>query len=775
MDETKHADAYATGSLIGRPVERIEDLRLLRGQGVYVDDLTRAGVLHAAILRSPVAHGLIRSIDVAKALARPGVHAVLTAKDIAAALNGPVPTIPLRQESLPQLEPFEQPVIADRKVRYVGEPLAVVVADDAALAEDALEAIEFDIEPLPVVADRAAAARNESLLFEGAGTNCALTLNAARGDADAAFAAAPYTRRERLRVHRHTAVPMETRGLLAEWDATRGKLTLSGACKVPYPNRRILAARLGLDVDSVELVECDVGGSFGVRGEFYPEDFLIPFAARRLCRPVKWVEDRREHLIATNHARDAECDIEIACDRDGHVLALRGHARTDVGAYLRTNGVTPSRNLAQVLPGPYRVPHVHLEVSLMLTNKTPVGTYRGPGRFETDFFRERIFDMAAADLGIDRVEFRRRNLVSESEIPYVLPTVQPYNSGTSTDSGNYQVTLERCLQEFDWAGKAHLNGTLVGERYHGLAIGCYIEGGASPPKESARLVLETDGTVSVHVGSSAVGQGLETVLTQIAADALGMPMASIRGVSHGSTTGVKEGYGSYSSRSTVMGGSAILNTATVLLARIREAAAARFGCAPEEIEIIAGREVRGPLGKSVTLAELVTVPLTAEGSFSSGNRTYSYGAHAAHVAVNPRTGHVALVDYVAVEDVGRIINPHTLHGQALGAIVQGLGGVFLEHLQYSEEGQLLTGSLADYLLPTASDFPNIRVIALELYPSPHNPLGAKGAGEGGIISVGGVIANAVGAALRSLGVQPRELPLSPPRIWKLIQDAREIR
>ena len=312
---------------------------------------------------------------------------------------------------------------------------------------------------------------------------------------------------------------------------------------------------------------------------------------------------------------------------------------------------------------------------------------------------------------------------------------------------------------------------MIDGRYHGIGIGCYIEGGASGPREGARLVLETDGTVSVYTGSSAVGQGLETVFTQIAADALGLPMTSIRGVFHGSTTGVKEGFGSYSSRSVVMGGSALLDGAQKLLYRMRETAAAHFGCAPGDIEITAN-EVVGPERKTLTFAELTREqgPLSAEGTFSSDKRTYSYGAHAAHVAVDPKTGHVEVIDYVGVEDVGRIINPHTLHGQALGAIVQGLGGVFLEHLVYSEEGQLLSGSLADYLMPTAMDFPNVRVVALENYPSPNNPLGAKGAGEGGIIPVGGVIANAVAAALRLLGVQPRELPLSPPRVWQLIQE-----
>lgn len=766
-------DTPKQGAAIGRAVERVEDLRLLLGRGCYVDDVELPGMLHAAVLRSPVAHGTIRAIDVSRAVAMPGVRAAYIAADIMAALNGSLPTIPLRQDPLPQLAPYGQPVIAHGKVRYAGEPLVMVIADGAALAEDALEAIDVDIEALPAVADRDTAARGDTLLFEAAGTNCAFTLSASRGDADAAFANAPYTRRERFRVHRHTALPMEARGLLAHWDATRGLLTVHGAAKVPYYNRRLLAKHLNLPVEAIEMVECDVGGSFGVRGEYYPEDFLVPFAARALGRPVKWIEDRREHLIATNHARDAECELEIACDREGNVLAMRGRARTDVGAYLRAAGVTASRNIAQVAPGPYRIPNVDMRVSLMLTNKTPVGTYRAPGRFETDFFRERLFDMAAADLGLDRVEFRRRNLVTQSEIPYALPTVQPYNNGTATDSGNYGETLERCVEEFDWPAKTRLNGRLIDGRYHGIALGCYIEGGASGPKESARLVLDVDGSVTVHVGSSSVGQGLETVLTQIAADALGMPLAAIRAVRHGSTNTVKEGFGSYSSRSTVMGGSAIVDASQKLMARVREVAAARFGCAPSEVTIHEGREVHGPHEKSVTLAELLVEPITAEGTFSSDKRTYSYGAHAAHVSVDPRTGRVDVLDYVAVEDVGRIINPETLHGQTVGSIVQGLSGVLMETLHYDEEAQLLTGTLADYRMATATDYPAIRVYALESCPSPYNPLGAKGAGEGGVIPVGGVIANAISAALASLNVRANALPLTPPRVWQLIQDARK--
>jgi carbon-monoxide dehydrogenase large subunit len=755
MDEKRRTNVF-----IGSAIERVEDLRLLRGRGQFVDDLARENLLHAVILRSSVAHGRIRSIDVAAARTRPGVHAVITAGEIGTT----VPTIPLRQDSSPAFKPFEQPVIAYDKVRYVGEPIAVVLAETAAVAEDALDAIRIAIDPLPAVVTSAPALNDQSLLFESAGTNRALTLTGVRGDAARAFADAPYVRREKFAVQRHAAVPMEPRGLLAEWDGAR--LTVFGAAKVAFLNRRILAKQMGLPESAIRMVENDVGGGFGARGEFYPEDFLIPFAARLTGRPVKWIEDRREHLAATNHAREAECELEIACERDGTIRALRGHALTDQGAYIRTNGPTAARNVAQVLSGPYRIPHIRIDVSLMMTNKTPAGTYRGPGRYEADFFRERLFDIAAAELGLDPVEFRRRNLVTEAEMPHRLATVEPLAIESETDSGDYAMTLARCLDEIDWTAKAPLQGKQIDGRYRGTAIGCYLEGGASGPSETARLVLEADGKVSVYVGSSSIGQGLETVCAQIAADALEMPMDDINGVFHGSTDHVTDGCGSYSSRAVVMGGNAIVAAAAKLRDAIRADAAARWGCAGEDVEIDAGA-VRGPERQSLPLAAFAGT--AAEATYASNKRTYSYGAHAAHVAVDSKTGHVELLDYVAVEDAGRIINPLTLHGQVVGAIVQGLGGAFLEHFVYDQEGQLLTGSFADYLMPTASDFPHIRAIALEERPSPNNPLGAKGAGEGGIIPVGGVIANAVAAALGSLRVEPRELPLSPPRVWELIQ------
>jgi carbon-monoxide dehydrogenase large subunit len=750
-----------TNRYIGSPVERIEDLRFLRGRGEFVGDLVKDGMLHAAILRSPIAHGRVRRLDTAAACALPGVDAVITAAEI-----GARPRIPLRLLPLPGTERFLQPVIAADRVRYVGEPIAVVLAKSAALAEDGVGAIVLDIEELPPVVDRRAAGRNGVLLFEESGTNVAMQFTATLGDADAAFRDAPYVRRERFQTQRYTALPMEPRGVLAEWDAGRGRMTVLGAAKVPFFNRDTLAAMLGIAAADVDLIENDVGGGFGARGEFYPEDFLIPFAARHIGRPVRWIEDRREHLTAMNHARQADCEVEIACRRDGTILGLRGEVFVDLGAYVRTNGLIQPRTLAQFFSGPYRVPNIHVTSTALLTNKTPSGTYRAPGRYEASFFCERLIELAAGDLGIDSAEMRRRNLIAAAEMPYKLARLEPGGPAADTecDSGDYQEALERCLAEFGWAEKRALRGRLIDGRYHGIAIACYIEGSGAGPKETARLDLEPDGIVAVYVGSAAVGQGLETVMGQIAADTLGLPLDQVR-VLHGSTPYLQEGYGAFASRSTILGGSAVFEAAKALLDKIRVAAAARLGASAAEVELVDGRARLGD-GRSVSFAELGTEGLRVDTTFSNNNRlSYSYGSAAAHVAVDPGTGRVELLDYLVVEDVGRIVNPLTLHGQAIGGVVQGLGGAFLENLVYDGNGQLLTGNLADYLIPTATDFPRIRAIALENHPSPSNPLGVKGAGEGAIIPVGGLMANAVADALASFGAKPNQLPLSPARVW----------
>jgi carbon-monoxide dehydrogenase large subunit len=750
-------------SLIGAAVERIEDLRFLRGRGTYVGDVPAPDALHAVMLRSDVAHGTIRLLDTKRALRSPGVHTIITAADLGAT----VPKIALRLDPLPQFKAFEQTVLADRKVRYVGEPIAMVLAQTQAQAEDALALIDLEIDDLPALIETPDILAGTTLLFEENGTNSPATITGLKGDVDAVFAGAHYTRKEKFRVNRHSGVPMEPRGLIAQWDEARQSLKVFGAAKVPFHYRAALGAMLELPEDQILLIENDVGGGFGVRGEFYPEDFLVAYAAMRTNRTVRWSEDRRENLIATNHARDAECEIEIACDRDARILGLRANSYVHCGAYLRTTGSTPARNIAQVITGPYRIEHVRSDVTLLVCNKTPSGTYRGPGRFESDFFRERLLDLIAADFGIDRTEFRRRNLVRKEDMPWQMPSVGKLNS--ECDSGDYSETFDRCLEEFDWARKAALSGESIDGRLHGCAVGCYVEGAGSG-RESVRISLEADGKVTVHTGSSGLGQGLETVFAQMAADAMDVPLSQINGVFHGSTDLVRDGVGSFSSRSVVMGGSALLAASADLKKMMIDAASKRLNCATDEVRIDTGR-LLGPGGREVTFADIAPSLTPVDGSFATPKRTYSYGTHAAHVTVDPKTGQVQVLEYVAVEDVGRIINPETLHGQCVGAIVQGLGGTLLEQFVYDENGQMLAGSLADYLMPTATDFPNIKVVALENYPSPVNPLGAKGAGEGGIIPVGGVIANAVAAALASYGAAPNELPLHPARVWRMVNPA----
>jgi len=754
------------GPLVGRAVERTEDLRFLKGKGQYIDDVDMPGMAHAVVLRSPIAHARIRQIDASAARALPGVIAVLTFADIAETAK----PIPVRIYKLPGFERFLQMPLAETKVRYVGEPVALVIAETPHIAEDALELIEVDYDLLGPVVDLASA-RQESHLHEAVGSNIASNYTVSMGDPETAFQDADYRRREKFRCHRHTAVPMETRGLLAAWDESTGRLQVWGAAKVPFANRAILAGMLGLPNTAVDMIEVDVGGSFGVRGEFYPEDFLIPFAARLLKRPVKWIEDRREHLSATNHSREMDCELEIACRKDGTILGMRGHLMADMGAYVRTNGGVVAGMAIQFLPGPYRIPNFACELTAFLSNKTPVGTYRGPGRFESSFFRERLLDMAAADLGMDAGEFRRINLYTSEELPRGVGDLVPGEAEHAFDSGDFPVPLQRALEEIRWNELQPLQGKEIDGWYHGLGFGCFVESGGAGPRENAKLRLEPDGKISLFVGCSATGQGHETLFAQICADVLSLPMDRFQ-VFHGSTTYLEEGFGTYHGRAAIMGGSAVLDAATRFAERLRTLAADRLGRPNQELIWDEGRFSLAEGDKSVDLAELAAgsqTPIEEMGRHSSTKVAYSYGTHACHLAVDAKTGRVKILDYVAVEDLGRVLNPLIVHGQAMGALVQGLGGTFLDEMVYDAEGQLLCGSFADYLLPTASDFDNLRCITLELAPSPVNPLGVKAAGEGGIVPVAAVIGNAITAALSSFGVQVRDLPLSPSKVWSLLQ------
>jgi carbon-monoxide dehydrogenase large subunit len=762
---------------VGAAVRRSEDRRFVTGRGRYVADVVDPAHAHAVVVRSPLAHARLTGIDAAAALRGPGVLAVLTAADL-----GPLGSpIPIRLAPLPGFERYLQWPLARDRVRYAGEPVALVVAEDRYAAEDAAARVAVDYDALDAVVEPRAAAADRVLVHEASGTNVASSYRVCRGDPDGAFAGAPYTRTETFRCQRHSGVPLETRGLLAQWDPVRGRLTVLGATKVPFFNRRALARMLRLEEASIELVELDVGGSFGVRGEFYPEDALIPLAAMKLGRPVKWIEDRRESFLATNHSRQLECELEIAARADGTILALRGRLLADMGAYVRTNGGVVPAKAAQFLPGPYRIPHFACEVRAVITNKTPVGTYRGPGRFEANFFRERLLDLMASDLGLDPAAVRLRNLISAAEQPWSIGSLVPYEAPGHYDGGDYAAALRCALEASDYARHARDNGRLVDGKRLGIGIGCFVESSGAGPAETARIVVRGPGRLDLYTGCASSGQGHETVMAQILADELAVPFDWIT-VFHGSTSFVAEGYGTYHSRAVVVGGSAVVAAATRLKAQLVALAAGRTGLDEAGLECRGGDVYRrdgGDEGPVLSLAALAAdgspatvAALEAVGKFTTTALTYTYGAHVARVAVDPETGATEVVRLVTVEDVGRAINPALVHGQAVGAAVQGLGGAFLEELIYDEAGQLVTGTLADYALPTAADFPRIESITLEDAPSASNPLGAKGAGEGGIVATGAAAANAVAAALAPAGVVVRELPLSAKNLARWLADAR---
>ena len=759
-----------TRSYIGKPVTRLEDRRLLTGAGSYIDDVKLPGISTMAILRSPYAHARIRSIELESARAMEGVIDAFCAAD----LDAQLPVIPLRLAPFDGFERFLQRPIAVDKVRYVGEPVAVVIAEDRYVAEDALELIEVEFDQLPTITTIEQAAAGNTLIHEAAGENMGTRYTVARGNANTAFDDAAYTRRERFVTNRHGAVPMETRGLIAEFDPEAPLLRLHGATKVNFFNRHHLAAAFDLPETSVELIETDVGGGFGARGELYPEDYLVPIASRRTGRPVKWIEDRRENLTATNHSRDIVCELEIAATAEGEILGMRATVQGDMGAYIRTNGgVVPSK-AAQFLPGPYRVPSFSCDVQFLVTNKTPVGTFRGPGRFEANFCRERMLDMMADDLGIEPAELRRRNLMTPRDLPYRIGELVPGDPDATLDRGNYPAALEHLLNECgyaDWNPGAETDDG----RVRGMGIACFIESSAAGPPESARITVFSNGGVEIRTGASSVGQGTETGLAQICAEFLDIDMNRID-VLHGSTTLVEIGGGTFHSRNTVMAGNATRTAAEALKDRATELAALRWNCDAKDLSYDDGAVHRDSdrltLQELAAFAETRGETLSADALFDNEKKmSYSYGAHAAQIAIDIATGVVEVERYWLTEEIGRALNPAMVQGQAVGGVIQGLGGTFLDHFVYDEDGQLLTGSFADYLLPTTSELPDITAIALENSPSEFNPMGFKGAGEGGIVAVAGAVGNAVAQALKPYGVSINELPLTPDRLRKLLRSA----
>jgi carbon-monoxide dehydrogenase large subunit len=761
----------------GARIRRSNDPRLLTGRGAYVDDLKLAGMLHMAVWRSPLAHATVGQVNLSRALELAGV---VDAFDLSAFGASP-PAFPalLSHESL-KLCP-QYPLARDR-VRYVGEGVAVVIAEERAIAEDALELIEVLLAAAEPVASTEAALRSTAAPVhdDAVGNVCAeWTLRV--GDVDAAFQHADVIVRERHSMQRYTGVPIETRGVVAHEDPISGELVIWVSGQWPHTTRTLAARMLGLAEERIRVVVPDVGGGFGVKEEFYPEDLLVPFAARRLGRPVKWIEDRREHFLSVVHAREQVHELELALQHDGTIVGLRDRIVTDMGAYVRALGfVNPSLAAASV-PGPYRIADLQIDSVAVVTNKSPVSPYRGAGQPEATFARERLLDMAALELGLDPADIRRRNLLPPEALPFDTG-ISSVDGPVRFDSGDFPRALEVALEVLEYASwrKAQAAARREG-RLPGVGLAVYAQITGTGPFEGADVRVSTDGRVTVNTGAVDIGQGLSTALAQIVAEELGLPTERIH-IMCGDTARISHGIGTFASRGAVMAGNAVAVAAGQVRAKAVELAAHLLEVSTHDVEWRdGGAWVRGVSGRSVSLAQLAAAcrpgeahrppgmapGLEARHYFESETPPFAYGVHAVTVEIDRETGAVRLDRYVVVSDSGRLINPTIAEGQIVGGIAQGLGGALLEHLVYDAEGQLLSSSLLDYALPTARDVPTVEMVHLQI-PSPLNPLGVKGLGEGGAVGAHAAVANAVADALVPLGIKVRTTPLSPGTIGPLM-------
>ena len=764
--------------MMGARVPRLEDPRLLRGQASFVDDLRIPGILHAAVLRSPHAHARIRKVDLSAVRAAPSVVDAFCLGDI---WQNP-PTIPVVVD-VPSLLPCAQYPLAREIVRYVGEPVAIVVASDRARAEEALEAAEVEYDPLPVLSDaNQARAVGAQLLHATAPGNVVARWTQGFGNVKAAFQEADHVVRDHLRMQRYTGVPLETRGILASPDPVSGELTIWASGQWPHTARRITAAMLGMEERRIRCILPDVGGGFGVKCDIYPEDILIPLAATRLNRPVKWIEDRREHFLGSVHAREMTFDVELALKSDGTILGMRGQIISDQGAYVRTLGIVNASLAITGLPGPYNIKNYSAEVICPLTNKSPTSTYRGAGAPEGTYARERLLDIASHQLGIDPAELRLKNLLPPEALPYNTGLVN-VEAAVSYNSGDFPAALRQALAKADYIDfrKAQSQARSEG-RLRGVGICVYVQQAAIGPYESAEVRVDGNGNINVVSGAAPQGQGSATALAQIVADELEVSLERVS-VGFGDTARIPFGVGTYASRNAVMAGSAAYGAAQSVREKAIQMAAHLFEASPADVEWKDGvAHIVGVPDKGYTLAQLAdaarpggnrppgTEPgLEARYYFEKKQSPFSYGVHVAEVDIDRETGDVKLSRYVVVNDCGRMINPMIVEGQIAGGIAQGAGGALLEELVYDEQGQLLTASLLDYPLPTSLDLPPIEISHL-VSPSNLNPLGVKGVGEGGAIGAHAAVTNAVADAIAHTGARVRETPLRPAVVWRLLNE-----
>jgi carbon-monoxide dehydrogenase large subunit len=773
--------ALKSSEWFGRPVERKEDPALLKGEGRFVDDIHLPATLHAAFVRSPYAHAKIGNIDKAAALALPGVHAVLVFADLPESV---------RRQTLPLLVPhpaIKQPylpyALANGEVCYAGEPVACVIAENRYIAEDAAQLVEIDFDPLPAVNDcRAAIDADAPRAHANSDSNIAARFPVKVGDADRAFAGAKHVFREKIYQHRGGPFFIECRGAVASHDAATGALTLHVSSQGPHRLKRCLLEMFDMGDNDVRVVTPDVGGGFGPKGSFYPEYVVVAAAAKALGRPVKWIEDRRENFLATHQERDQYWDMEIAVDASAKIIGIRGQLIHETGAYVPWGIVLPWIT-ATTVPGPYVIPHIKIDVLSVFTNKIQTTPVRGAGRPEAVVTMERLMDRVARELGLDPTEVRRRNFIQPGQMPYEVGIIFRDGRPVTYDSGDYPACQASALKASDYDGfpqrqaKARDDG-----RHIGIGVSNAVEATGLGPYESATIKVATNGRIVCYTGATPQGQAHQTTLAQIAADQLGVDFRDVDVVT-GDTGSVSLGIGTFAARTAVNAGSSVHLAAKAVAEKAKKIAASMMECLEEDLELADGyvrlkgeHDVRKSL-REIAVKSVGTPGFSMAGGlppglehtayFTPDQSAYANGTHVAEVEVDIETGAVKILRYTVAHDCGRVINPLVVDGQVIGGVAHGIGNALFERMVYDENAQPLSTNFGEYLMPLATDVPRIDLVHLET-PSPLNPLGIKGAGEGGTIPAIAAIASAVENALSPFGVRIAEVPISPQRIVELL-------
>jgi carbon-monoxide dehydrogenase large subunit len=768
----------------GARITRLEDPALLTGRGQFVDDLSLPGALHAVFVRSPHGHARIRGIDSAAARAMSGVHAVFTASDMPPRIA--TGQIPMLVPNPAIRTPRTQVSLARDEVCYVGQTIAVVVADSRHLAEDAAAAVEIDYEPLPAVSDaRDAVKPGAARVHADLASNVAAFVPMSYGDVEAAFKTAPHVFEEEMHLHRGAAMTLEGRAVLASHDPAADLLTVWSATQTPHLCRGTLADLLERNLESIRVIAPLVGGGFGTKAPFYPEEAVIPAAAMKLGRPVKWQEDRREHFLASTQERDQYWKVAIAVDRQGKILGLRGTMLHDTGAYLPWGIIVPFI-AATTFPGPYVVPAYKIESTVALTNRVPTTVVRGAGRPQAVFAMERLMDRVARELKIDRAELRARNIIQTGQMPYSPGLIFRDGKPMVYASGDFPKSQRRAIELSKYDGfrarqaKAHADG-----RYLGIGIGNYVEGTGLGPFEGVTIRVMPNGKVSVATGATTQGQGTRTTLSQIVADHLGCRIEDIV-MSAGDTGTISQGIGAFASRQAINAGSSAMIAGDNVRKQVTAAASRALGVPESDIDVEDGKAIaRTGNRPSLTFGELARMAQGMPGfSFAPGQTpglehtayftppqaSYCNGTHVVELEVDPMTGGVAILNYTVAHDSGNIINPMIVDGQVQGGVAHGIGNAMFEFMKYDDDANPLTTTFQDYLLPASGDVPGVNIEHVET-PNPLNPLGVKGAGEGGTIPAPAAIIAAIEDALSPFGVRFADMPLTPERIVAALRAA----